>query len=443
MREGARGEVPVPDLVCPRASRRVYTGGMWGEYKVELLNPKVLPWDLLRLAAVFSSGEVAVRKAASTHFCNLAEHLHFLDELDFSQTLAEWENWQDLIKRRLGRLRLEPGGQHIDRVRFLAGQLERYITTYDLLNDRFFSLAALGFFASRLNRRQLMEILDGQSWATKHEILARWGWIRKHQELLQEGHSLLAPYSCAVTLKGEVGRQTDEEFYYLLIFLHFLRASHGEELLFAQKGETPDFTLENEKGEPVGVEMTDVWISDEWAEEQDAEDTTLKYIHNQLKHHLVRINVQKPRSWRALASRRSEVGEWLSSELCRFGTVQTKVQLESKDLDLVINLTPDARPPTGISCSSNFPRGSSEIDKNSRDLHASLRTGIGRKIAKKGKERDKPSVRPCHLVVCPHHRLDANLEAVVQEFFQNSSIGVSSHFDKVWLCDPTRLVPLN
>jgi len=413
---------------------------MWGEYKVELLNAKALPWGLLRLAAVFSRDDVAVRKAASFHLRNVAAHLHLLGEVDFSQTLAERENWQDLIERRF-----EPGGRRIDvdRVLFLDGQLESYRTTYDLLNDSFFSLAALGFFASRLNRGQLMEVLDGQSWATKHEILARWGWIRRHQELLQEGHLLRAPYYCEVTLKDGSGRQADEEFYHLLIFLHLLRAEYGAELLFAEKGETPDFTLKNEKGERVGVEMTDVWISAEWAKEQDAEDTTLKYIYNQLRHCRVRINVKKPRSWHALASRLSEVGEWLSSKLCSVGSVQAKWQLENKDLDLVIDLTPAARPPTGISCSSNFLRGSSDIDKNSRDLHASLRTGIGRKIVKKDKQRGKPSVRPCHLVVHPHHRLDANLEAVVQEFFQNPPIEVSSHFDKVWLCDPTRLVPLN
>jgi hypothetical protein len=413
---------------------------MWGEYKVEILNAKALPWDLLRLATVFSSDDLAVCKAAGIHLRNVAEHLHVLAQVDFSQTLAEREHWQDLIKRRL-----QPGAPRIDvdRVRFLDGQLDRYITTYDLLNDSFFSLIALGFLSSGLRRGQLIEILNKQSWATKHEILARWGWIRKHQDLLQEGRSLPAPYSCAVTLKDEDGRQADEEFFHLLIFLHLLRAKHGEELLFAQKGENPDFTLENEKGEPVGAEMTDVWVSDEWAKEQDAADAALKYIRNQLQYVFAHIYVQSPRSWRALAGRLSEVGEWISSELVRIGTPQATVRLENKDLDLVIKLTPDERTPVGIAFGSNLTRGSSEIDKNSRDLHASLRAGIGKKIVKKGKQRDKPSVRPCHLVIYPHHMLDANLESVIREFFQSPPIDVSSHFEKVWLCDPTRLVPLS
>ncbi len=414
---------------------------MLGQYKVELLHPKALPWNSLRLGAVFASDDALIRKAASDHLRHTAEHLHFLDEVDLSQTLAEWEYWQDLFKRRF-----EPGIRRridIDRFRLVGGQLDRYMDTYSLLNDSFFSLAALGFFSAGLLREQIMETLERQSWATKHEILARWGWMSEYRRLLQAGRSPLAPYSCVVTLKDQDGRQADEEFYHLLVFLHLLRANHGEEWLFARKRQTPDFVLENEQGESVGAEMTDVWVSDEWAKEQDAADTTLKYIHKHLQSQFVHIHVRTPRSWRVLASHLPEVGAWISSELVRVDTLQAEVRLENNDLDLAIRLTPAETTPSRISWGSNITRGSTDIGKNSRDLHASLRAGMERKIVKNGKQREKPSIQPCYLVIHPHHMLDANLEMVIHDFFRSPPIDVSSHFERVWLCDGQRLVRLN
>lgn len=88
-------------------------------------------------------------------------------------------------------------------------------------------------------------------------------------------------------------------------------------------------------------------------------------------------------------------------------------------------------------------RGTVDIDKHSRDLLASLRAGIERKVVKENRQRGKPSVQPCHLVIYPCHMLDANLEMVLQSFFQRPPINVSSHFEQVWLCDGQRLVRLN
>jgi hypothetical protein len=414
---------------------------MWAEYKVELLNARALPWDLLRLAAVFSSADTLVRRAASDHLHHIAEHLHFLEEVDFSKTLAEQEYWQDLSKRRF-----EPGIRSridADRVMFVEGQLERYVDTYSRLNDSFFSLAALGFFSAGLLREQIMDALDGQSWATKHEVLARCGWMTAHRELLQKGKSPLAPYSCSVTHKDQDGRQVDEEFNNLIMFLHLLRSKYGEECIFVRKSETPDFVLEREQGTLIGAEMTDVWISDEWGKEQDAAYTVLKYIHNRFQDQIARIHVPTPRSWRVLASRLQEVGEWISSELIRIGTLQADMRLKNNDLDLEIRLTQAERAPAGISCGSNMARGITDIDKHSRDLLESLRAGMERKVVKNDKQRDKPSVRPCHLVIYPRSLLDANLETVLRDFFQSPPIDVSSHFERVWLCDGQRLVRLS
>jgi len=84
-----------------------------------LLNARALPWDLLRLPTVFSSDDPLLRKAASKHLRHAAEHLHFLDEVDFSKTLAEGEYWQDLFRRGLS---LVVGHRiDIDRLTIVAG----------------------------------------------------------------------------------------------------------------------------------------------------------------------------------------------------------------------------------------------------------------------------------------------------------------------------------
>lgn len=77
-----------------------------------------------------------------------------------------------------------------------------------------------GFLSSR-NRalcfrflaNEAVSFLDGQSWSTKHEVLTRWGWIKRHNELLKDGIKLAAPYSCSLVPKGATYEQDDEEFY--------------------------------------------------------------------------------------------------------------------------------------------------------------------------------------------------------------------------------------
>jgi hypothetical protein len=142
-------------------------------------------------------------------------------------------------------------------VTYVAWQVENYSEAYGLLNDCFFSLVALGFFNSGACREDILASLKGQSWATKHEILTRWGWMSEQRKLLGKGAKLPEPYSCAVVHRRDEGRKTDKEFYTLLAFLHCLRADTGREFLFLSKQETPDFILEDERGDKVGAEMTE------------------------------------------------------------------------------------------------------------------------------------------------------------------------------------------
>jgi hypothetical protein len=57
-----------------------------------------------------------------------------------------------------------------------AWQVQDFEDAYGSLNDSLFSLLALSFVASGCSREQILETLGDKSWATKHEILTRWGW---------------------------------------------------------------------------------------------------------------------------------------------------------------------------------------------------------------------------------------------------------------------------
>jgi hypothetical protein len=345
---------------------------MWDRVRVELLHARALPWSLLNLPLVFSHEDPLVRKAASSHLRHIADHLHFLATVDLSKLLAEWEHWQDLFKRRFEigvRSRIDA-----DRFLFVEQQLGRYVDTYGLLNDSFFNLIAIGFFSANLLWEEIVDRLDKQSWATKHEILTRWGWMNTHSDLLRKGNFLPAPYLCSLALKGQHGRKADKEFYQLLHFLHALRAQTGEELLFYAKQETPDFKLKDANGREVGAEMTEVPISEEWYQGQDAAAQVLSLVHAQFKDQFVHIHVRQPLSWLALSDRLSEIQRWISSEVSRLGAIKSKITLENDDLGLKIDLAPAKTLPSGIAWSgSKGPKGLDYIKANSQVMQATLR----------------------------------------------------------------------
>ncbi|HEX5720254.1 MAG TPA: hypothetical protein VF179_29130 [Thermoanaerobaculia bacterium] len=398
-------------------------------FRVELLHAEALPLRLLdSLNAVFESSDPLVRKAAESHRIQLEKHLEFIHSLDYGALTAEWDYWIGLFKNRhRNRQRLDP-----KKYLSLGNQIESFEGAYMLLNARFFSLVALGLFDARTSQDEVDNFLDGQSWATKHEVLTRWGWIKRHNELLTERKvELSAPYSCSLSRHGATFEQNDEEFYQLLSFLHILRFATGRELLFFAKGESPDFRLKDEKGCIVGAEMTEAWTSPTWTKEFIASAQMLQFLDQQLQRLgvPVHIHIEEPRSWRSLRRHREEIADWIVRNLVDIDIRSENVTLQNLDLKLKIKLSPtEGRPSISYGSFASSGPKTPDTDTQSHAMHASLQKTLRQKI-----KTPTPTAKPCYLVISPVHDLDTDLEKVVAEFSLHPTLDVSSHFSEVWL----------
>lgn len=156
-------------------------------FRVEILHPRRMPWWLLRpLTTLLSCDEPDARmkshllKSASAHLGDLSANLEELAAADYAERLAELLAW-------IGE---HPKPKTIEVARhstFLAWKLDRYEEACIYLNESFFSLVAFAFLAAGLERKEIPVRLQDQSWATKHEVLGRWGWMKVQRGLLRKG----------------------------------------------------------------------------------------------------------------------------------------------------------------------------------------------------------------------------------------------------------------
>lgn len=408
------------------------------EFQVEPLNAEELPFHLLDpLRGAFESSDPLLRKAAGSHRDQLAQHLERIRSLDYSKILVEYSDWTERFNNRHRiRQRLDP-----QRYLALAKQIRIHQEARILLNNHFFSLVAIGLFSTSSSRDEVVNFLDGQSWAIKHHVLTRWGWIKCHHELLKKGRNLLAPYSCSLSPLGATFDQDDEEFHQLLSFLHLLRLATGRELLFVEKGQTPDFTLETKSGRFVGAEMTEAWTSPTWTKEFIASAQVLRCLDQHLEDLgvPVHVKIETPRSWRSLRTHQVDVADWIISKIIEMGVPTEKGELfQNPDLKLKIKINPTEQRP-GISYGSFASSGPKLFDtsKQSDAMRATLQKRILEKL-----ETPSPALKPCFLVIHPVHDLDVDLERVVTEFFQHPKPDVSSHFSEVWFVSVKHAIQL-
>lgn len=405
---------------------------------MELLQAKALPRPLLRvLSSVLLTKDTHMYQAASYHLERLARSLDFVRETDYAARLVELNELGYRLKhdRRLRTMETAKS------LRYLEWQVQNYRDSYGLINESFFSLVALGLVASGACHEEILDLLRDQSWATKHEILARWGWMGEHLRMLNEGKQLDNPLYCLVAHRGQLGRTVDKEFYSLLSFLHCLRAVEGRELVFFAKQQTPDSILIDAKGNRVGAEMTEVSISDEWDTEQDDQRLFYKAIMANLEKIFAWVHVENPPSWSAIKNHLSDFDAWLAEKSKGIVTIEDEVELSNEELGLRITLRPSEGRLAWISSGNTRPKGDN-TQEASDAMHETLRRRIENKIVKEGKPKKKPSIDPCYLVVYPNHDWDVDLERVVTKFSRRPPIDVSSHFSEVWLSNEERLVRL-
>lgn len=348
-------------------------------------------------------------------------------------------DYQEL--KRLNRIDSEQMSSDEGRAQELAHRVSSFEESYEVANDSFFAAVAITFACEGFDRSQILAELQEEPWFVKHEVLARWGWIHAHQGLLGKGDPLEGPFSFNVARRGQHGRGVDREFYQLIHFLNGLRAHTGEELLFVDKQETPDFRLETPSGSSVGAEMTEAPVSRAWAAEHDAEEEFLAAIREVLGEQPIRLHVFEPPSWQALVSRLPEAQAWLRQELQSWDSSKQSTRLHSEDLGLSMHVSPWSHP--AITLSDERGLTGDDIAAGTLELEESITLAISGKLTKAGgRPRKPPSIRPCHLVIYPNHDFGQDLEAAVEKFRTREPIDVSSHFDYVWLSDDRSIIPL-
>lgn len=293
-----------------------------------------------------------------------------------------------------------------------ARRVDIFLQANNQLNDSFFAVRAIIFACARLDREEILRVLQEEPWFVKHEILARWGWLDAHQLLTSRNLRLDQPFSFRVASRGRAGRRVDREFYQLLTFVNGLRAATGEELLFVEKGETPDFRLETTAGLPVGVEVTEAPVSWEWAAERDAEEEFLKMAWSVLGQRGIHLHILEPPSWRILETRLPEAEAWLLDTLAQWETHREPTRLSSAALELSIE--PSSWPHPAITVSDERGLTGDDIQAGTLQLEESIASAITGKLQRPdGRARKRPEVRPCHLVIYPNHDFGQDLDDVI------------------------------
>lgn len=399
-------------------------------------------WKRARAPRTATSGTIGSR-ATTPSTCGVCASSSSGRALPPSARIRRIEIGRDYQElKRLNRIPEEHiSYEDLRRATTVARRVYTYVESYEVANDSFFSAAACAFLCQKLNRSQILQELHEEPWFVKHEVLARWGWLRAHQELASTGVSLEKPFSLRVAARGRRERGTDREFYQLIHFLYGLRHYTGEELLLLAKGETPDFDLETTAGTLVGVEMTEAPVSREWAAERDAEEEVLAAIWDVLRQRHIHIHVFELNSWQVLEERLPDFSVWLQERLQNYEGSPRALQLTSEDFVFTAEVSPWPYP--AITVSDQRGLTGEDIAVGTLQLEESIALAILGKLEKpNGRPRKLPRIRPCQLVIYPNHDFGQDLEDAVERFSARSRIDVSSHFDSVWLSDERSIARL-
>ena len=256
--------------------------------------------------------------------------------------------------------------------------------------------------------------------------------MHKHRELIAEKKGLESPFECLVAGRERPRqRHCDVEFFTLRFFLHGLRAKTGDELVLFAKDETPDFILEDSTGARFGAEISEVYATVEGGFEAAAEDNIVNCLAL-LEQFGVRVVINEPPSWRAIAKHLPELVCWRDTELLQAAHGGKRVS-RTHSSALTVELEPLALPYTVV---ASF-HGGQEIENSEAAFSEALYEAVKKKRWKEnGSPKEPPSVTPCYLVLYPNVTL-ASLDAAVRLFqglFRERPIlDIGSYFSQVWL----------
>lgn len=369
---------------------------------------------------------------AFAHFSKrLLEGIETLDGIDYSSVQGELD--------LLNQVEDDLADSDCERADQLACDLWCFSGAIDEIHDSYFGLIALSFLNSGQDRDAILTELGEGTWLEKMEVLARWGWMKEHQELLKKGDEIEHPFLCQVPPRNK-RQNVDREFDTFLRFSHGLKIATGEELLFFEKRESPDFAVETERGQVVGVEVGEAPLSQAWADDEDA----MTRVHDSIRRIVCAggfsLRLFDPPPGRFWLERLDQL------EAC-LGRVMEEPSRETRivrdpELRLDAELRQAECAPAIYSMSR---RGEIQEDfrRQEEAVAKAVTEGIRKKIERieeksgRSRPRKKPELRPCYLVLYPNKDFgieDRNRAVdLARENLRASNVEPKSHFDEVWL----------
>lgn len=323
--------------------------------------------------------------------------------------------------------------QEIDRACELDSMLDKYNQLEQLRSDAFASLKALSILVQDLERKAVIDIIQPLEWITQHEVLTRWGWMRSQKEKVNKGNVKFNHlYECKVGRKR--GRQNiDREFHTLLQFIPQYCNQVGQKFLYYEKGETPDFVVEDNQGRKMGIEVTEGPLNTKSSFEEKEKEAFLDGLEDELQGISCLISIWERPKWSLLNRHFGDLKTSLASKIrsalpnmipkedhfIELYSPSFRISLNHFNQFLVFDLSGDG---TGKGYYGNQP----EI------LYASAMCDA---ISNKLSSAKAPSIRPCILAIHSNTGLPNVDYPMVTSLVAGNipSSDVSSHFDGIYV----------
>jgi hypothetical protein len=314
----------------------------------------------------------------------------------------------------------------------LGYKVGQYGPAVEHANDCFFTLDAQEALACGLSGAQIIAQCAPLPWGEQAEILTRYGWLKEQRQAITRGVPFSHPYTCTVSNRNVQGRTIDREHFTLIRYLHGLALHTGERLLWTRKDETPDFVLRDvSSGTLVGVEIGEAPLSQAWSDERDAEAHVIAVLEPLLSQHGCSITIYDARSWRCWRALLGDVTNELLRALAAAKGARYRHLVPRLGIDWELKRS---RGQSIVWTSSHRGQTAADHDQAVADMAAAVSAAISAKLAKNGKLRKKPLLRPCDLVLYPNGSEWPDPEAVLQSAAAQVDSSFKTHFDRVWMC---------
>jgi hypothetical protein len=182
--------------------------------------------------------------------------------------------------------------------------------------------------------------------------------------------------------------------------------------------------------------MSEVPLSQEWADERDAEERVCQLLREIARDHCLKLDVTEPRSWRAIADHLTDLREVILHKLKTSLFSEDVVDVGIPDLGLVVRVQRAVCEQDQYVWISD-PDGSIGADLRAKEqqLVQSFYERIQRKVLRDGSPRRQPSIRPCSLVLYPNYGFpsDLDLKSVIDQVRSRIDFDISTHFDEIWV----------